>query len=99
MNRPHNHQAPGDALVRRHIAHWRRITARLQVLVNTGSGSAALADEAHTLRRQCERLAGELGRVADGALAATACPTPRTGPGNTSHGAAVPPGVSEVPST
>lgn len=55
----------GDAVVRRHIAQWRRITARLQVLVNTGTGPGALADEAHALRRQCERLAGELGRVAE----------------------------------
>lgn len=57
--------ARGDALARRHIAQWRRITARLQVLVNADSTAPALANEAHSLRRQCDRLACELGRVAD----------------------------------
>ena len=56
--------ARGDALVRRHIAQWRRITARLQVLVNTGAAGPLLADEAHTLQRQCERLAAELAHLA-----------------------------------
>ncbi|MES2714195.1 MAG: hypothetical protein V4795_00420 [Pseudomonadota bacterium] len=70
MIRPHNGARKGDALVRRHIAQWRRITARLQVLMNTGDGAAALADEAHTLSRQCERLADELARVASNARAA-----------------------------
>lgn len=64
MIRPHSKARKGDALVRRHIAQWRRITARLQVLMNTGDGAQALADEAHTLSRQCERLAAELARVA-----------------------------------
>lgn len=32
--------------------------------MNTGQGAAALADEAHALCRQCERLAAELARVA-----------------------------------
>lgn len=60
--------APGDALARRHIAQWRRITARLQVLMNADSTAPVLASEAHTLRHQCERLAAELGHLAD-----TAC--------------------------
>lgn len=55
----------GDALARRHIAQWRRVTARLVVLMNTGNGVDALASEAHALRRQCERLAGDLACVAD----------------------------------
>lgn len=54
----------GDAVVRRYVAQWRRATARLQVLVNTGTGTAALADEASALQRQCHRLSGELERVA-----------------------------------
>jgi hypothetical protein len=62
--RAHKTPARGDALVRRQVAQWRRITGRLQVLINTGQGLDALADEAHTLRRQCERLASELGQVA-----------------------------------
>ena len=57
--------ARGDALARRDIAQWRRITARLQVLMNADSTAPVLADEAHTLRRQCERLAAELGHLAD----------------------------------
>lgn len=57
--------ARGDALARRHIAQWRRITARLTVLMNTGAITAPLADEAHALRRQCERLACTLGHVAE----------------------------------
>jgi UDP-glucose 4-epimerase len=60
VNRPRHQRAPGDALARRHIAQWRRVTARLQVLLNSGNGAGALADEAHALRRQCERLALEL---------------------------------------
>ena len=64
MMRPTTRPTRGDAVVRRHIAQWRRVTARLQVLVNTGSGAAVLAGEAHALRRQCERLAAELGQVA-----------------------------------
>lgn len=64
MIRTNNSARKGDALVRRHIAQWRRITARLQVLMNTGDGAAALADEAHALSRQCERLAGELAGAA-----------------------------------
>ena len=51
--------------MRRQIAQWRRITARLQVLVNTGAGADALADESHALRRQCERLACELGHASE----------------------------------
>ena len=66
--------ARGDALARRPIAQWRRITARLQVLMNTGTGNAALAAEAHALRRQCERLAGELGGVAEAALSLRLAP-------------------------
>ena len=64
MIRPNKAPAKGDAVARRHIAQWRRITARLQVLMNTGSGAPVLADEAPTLRRQCERLAAELGHLA-----------------------------------
>ena len=64
MIRPHSNARKGDALVRRHVAQWRRIMARLQVLMNTGAGADALADEAHTLSRQCERLAVELARMA-----------------------------------
>jgi len=56
--------ARSDAHVRRHIAQWRRVTARLQVLMNAASTAPVLADEAHTLRRQCERLAAELGHLA-----------------------------------
>lgn len=67
MIRPQSKPARGDALARRHIAQWRRITARLQVLVNTRGGGAVLSDEAHALRRQCERLAAELGHMADAA--------------------------------
>ena len=64
MIRPNKTPARGDAVVRRHIAQWRRVTARLQVLMNTGSGADALADEAQALRRQCERLAAEFGQAA-----------------------------------
>lgn len=60
IRRPKAAAQRGDAVVRRHIAQWRRITARLQVLLNTGDGASVLADEAHALRRQCERLADEL---------------------------------------
>ena len=67
MIRPQPKPARGDALARRYIAQWRRTTARLQVLVNTRSGAAVLTDEAHALRRQCERLAAELGHMADAA--------------------------------
>lgn len=63
--RPDPKPAQADALVRRHIAQWRRSTARLQVLINTGPGGAVLASEAHALRRQCERLAADLGHVSD----------------------------------
>lgn len=63
MSRSNKAPAKGDAVARRHIAQWRRITARLVVLMNTGAGCAALAEEAHTMRRQCERLATELGQV------------------------------------
>lgn len=66
MIRPQlNKPARGDALARRHIAQWRRITARLTVLINATDCTAPLADEAHALRRQCERLACTLGQVAD----------------------------------
>jgi len=58
-----NSARKGDALVRRQVAQWRRATARLQVLMNSGGG-AALASEAHGLSRQCERLAADLARVA-----------------------------------
>jgi hypothetical protein len=61
--RPRSNARKGDALVRRHIAQWRRVTARLQVLMNTGAGADALADEAAALRRQCERLSCDLGHV------------------------------------
>ncbi len=67
MMQPTQKPARGDAAVRRHIAQWRRITARLQVLMNADSTAPVLADEAHTLRRQCERLAAELGHLADAA--------------------------------
>jgi hypothetical protein len=56
---------PGDEIVRRHVTQWRRATARLTVLANAGTGLGAWAAEAHALRRQCERLADELGHVAD----------------------------------
>lgn len=49
----------------RHIAQWRRCTARLQVLVNQTGANDALASEACTLQRQCERLAAELGALAN----------------------------------
>ncbi len=67
--RPTTRPVWGDAVVCRHIAKWRRITARLQVLVNICGGNTALADEAHALRRQCERLAAELGQLARQPLA------------------------------
>ena len=51
-------------VVRRDLAHWRRASARLQVLLNTGAGGPALAAEAAAMRRQCERLAADLGRFA-----------------------------------
>ena len=57
--------ARGDALARRHIAQWRRITARLQVLMNADSTAIVLTGEAHALRCQCERLAADLGQAAD----------------------------------
>ena len=65
MSRSNKTPPKGDAAARRHIAQWRRITARLVVLMNTGAGCAALAEEAHTMRRQCERLANELGQASD----------------------------------
>ena len=65
MIRPQPKPARGDALARRYIAQWRRITARLTVLMNTTDCAAPIADEAHALRRQCERLACTLGRAAD----------------------------------
>lgn len=58
--------ARGDAAVRRHIRQWRRVTAQLQVLLNGGGGRAEFASEAHSLRRQCERLAVELGALGTG---------------------------------
>lgn len=67
--------ARGDALARRHIAQWRRITARLQVLMNADSTASVLAGEAHTLWRQCERLAAELGHLADAASQHRRAPT------------------------
>lgn len=48
-----------DALTRRHIAAWRRVTARLSVLVNTAEPPPALTAEAFALQRQCERLAAD----------------------------------------
>lgn len=68
----HGVVSKGDALMRRHVAHWRRVTARLQVLMNSRAGSDALADEAHALSRQCERLAAELRNVAGRRAAAAA---------------------------
>ena len=47
----------------RHVAQWRRVTARLQVLMNHEDGSATLASEVHSLCRQCERMAAELRRL------------------------------------
>lgn len=44
----------------RRIAQWRRSTARLQVLLNSGGPDAELAREAFSLQRQCERLAESL---------------------------------------
>jgi hypothetical protein len=57
-------QARGDAVARRHIAQWRRITARLQVLMNNTDSALTLAGEAHSLQRQCERLASDLQTLA-----------------------------------
>ena len=65
IRRPKAAAQRGDAVVRRHIAQWRRVTARLQVLMNADSTAPVLCDEAHTLRRQCERLAAELSHLAD----------------------------------
>ena len=65
IRRPKAAAQRGDAVALRHIAQWRRITARMQVLVNADSAAPALANEAHSLRRQCDRLACELGRVVD----------------------------------
>lgn len=73
-----SHQAAGDALMRRHLVHWRRITARLQVLMNAGTGADVLALEAHSLRRQCERLAQEFNALGCGACPAGASRPPRT---------------------
>lgn len=70
--------ARGDALARRHIAQWRRITGRLQVLLNTGDGVAVLADEAHALSRQCERLASTLAHVSASARRARSLSVPDT---------------------
>ncbi len=56
--------AGGDAQARRHIAQWRRITARLQVLMNADSTAPVLADEARSLQRQCEGLASNLQTIA-----------------------------------
>ena len=75
IRRPKAAAQRGDAVVRRHIAQWRRITARLQVLMNADSTAPVLADEAHTLRRQCERLAAELGHLADTACQRRRAPT------------------------
>ena len=64
MIRPRNAAGRGDAVVRRHIAQWRRITARLQVLMNNTTSASSLANEAHALQRQCERLASDLQTLA-----------------------------------
>ena len=50
--------------MRRHIAQWRRVTARLQVLMNKTTRASSLASEAHALQRQCERLASDLKTLA-----------------------------------
>ena len=76
MIRPQSKPARGNALARRHIAQWRRITARLTVLMNTGFITEPLADEAHALRRQCERLACTLGQVAELARQRRRCRQP-----------------------
>lgn len=60
MMRRTDQPALGDALARRHISRWRRETARLQLLLNTAGTSPAIAAEALSLQRQCERLAAEL---------------------------------------
>lgn len=81
MIRPHDGQARGDALARRYITRWRRETARLQVLLNTGADTRAFADEAMSLQRQCERLAAELRAIGQRCRA-------RPGPATAGRGAA-----------
>lgn len=56
----------GNAAVRHDIRQWRRATARLQVLVNAGTGFEAITQEARALQRQCRRLADDLGRYCGG---------------------------------
>ena len=75
MIRAAHKPAQGDAAARRHIAQWRRVTARLQVLMNTGSGRGVMASEAHSLARQCERMAAGLA-----GLARAAWPASSSGP-------------------
>lgn len=60
MMRRTDQPARGDALARRYIGRWRRETARLQVLLNSAVDGSAIAAEALSLQRQCERLAAEL---------------------------------------
>lgn len=63
----------GDAVVRRHIRRWRYVTAQLQVLLNSGAGPAAVADEAHAIGRQCQHLAEAMRQLSTHAgLAASA---------------------------
>ena len=50
--------------MRRHVAQWRRVSARLQVLMNDSGTAQALATEAHPLHRQCERMASDLQALA-----------------------------------
>ena len=51
-------------MVRRRVAQWRRVTARLQLLMNDRTAAPALAQEAHALQRQCERMASDLQTLA-----------------------------------
>lgn len=48
----------------RYVAQWRRVSARLQVLMNDSTNARALATEAHALQRQCERMASDLQTLA-----------------------------------
>ena len=45
------------------LAQWRRATARLLLLINTGKGAGHLAGEARSVQRQCQHLAKELQRM------------------------------------
>jgi hypothetical protein len=61
-----------DGCTARHVAQWRRHTARLVLLLHADPPPAGLAAEAFALQRQCERLASDLQALGERARRAPA---------------------------